>query len=49
MLRDAEEEVVGQLAPVVEHRDTAPRVERAHAMGGDELDVPLDEGVDQRA
>ena len=49
MLRDTEEELVWQLGPVVEHRDTAPRVERAHPMGGDELDAPLDEGVDQRA
>ena len=49
MLRNAEEEVVGQLAAVVEHGDSASRVERGHAAPGDELDPALGEGRDQRA
>ena len=48
MLGDAEEEVVGHLAAVVEHGDAAPGVERAHAAAGDELDAALGEGGDQR-
>jgi len=49
VLRDAEEEVVGQLAAVVEHRDAAGRVERAHATACHELDVTLGKGCNQRA
>ena len=48
MLRDAEEEVVGKLASVVEHRDLAGGVEGAHAAAGDELDPALGERPDQR-
>jgi hypothetical protein len=41
VLRDTEEEVVGHLAAVVEHGDSAFRVERADAAARDELDLTL--------
>jgi len=42
VLRNAEKQVIGQLAVVVEHRDLSRWVERAHAAVGYELDVTLD-------
>ena len=44
-----EEEVVRQLAPVVEYRNTALRVERGDAAARDELDPALGEGREERA
>ena len=49
MLGHTEEQVVGHLAAVVEHRDAARPVERAHPAAGDELDAALGESGDQRA
>ena len=49
MLRDAEEEVIGHLAVVLEHGDAACPIERAHAVAGDELNATLDKGGEQRA
>ena len=47
MLRDAEEEVVRQLALVIEHGDARDRVDRAHPAIGNERDAPLGERLEQ--
>jgi hypothetical protein len=44
----AEEEVVRQLGPVVQHGDRATRVERTHAAAGYELDLALGKRLEQR-
>src|SRR5580765_3487516 len=49
VLGNAEEEVIGKLGAVVEHCDAARRIERAHAVAGDKLDITLGESLEQRA
>ena len=48
MLGDAEKEVEGKLAAVVEHGDVTPAIERGDAARRDELDATLCERREQR-
>ena len=49
VLGNAEEEVIRKLGAVVEHGDAARRIERAHAVAGDKLDVTFGESLEQGA